>query len=167
MRFYSFLAIASLFFSCKTIQVSDKIEFNESADVREEIVMEDPQVVFLYFKIEKITTEDIQIRLHQIQVVDGKMKENTIRQAPKTDGNLIVQLLDENSHIQVEQIIENPLNLVLEQYSETREINMNQLELESGQFFIRFNHNKTIQALKVYSIHARSLIEVYHNPLQL
>lgn len=167
MRNYWFLIVTFFLFSCKAIEKSDKIASDLSTDVRQKLEEIDPKIVFLYFELENSDTQDIQIHLNQIQVVEGKMKENTTQQAPKSEGNLIVQLLDESSQIQVERIIENPLTIRMEQYSEAGEINANQLELESGFFFIRFNHKDTIKALKIYSIQSGKLVEVYNKPLEL
>lgn len=167
MRFYCFLAALLLLVGCKTLDESDKMDSNKSTDVRQEVEEIDPQIVFLYFEIEKRTAGNPHINLTQTQVTEGKLKENTIRHAPKANGNLILQLLDENNHIQVEQIIKNPLVKNIEQYSEDGEITLNRLELEHAQFFIRFNHKDVIQTLKIYSIQSGNPVEVYHKPLQL
>lgn len=168
MRYYFFSAIALfLLLGCKTIDKSDKMELKHSTDVREKVEVANPQIVFLYFDIEEKGEDNIEIRLSQTQISEGRMKENTIRQAPKMDGNLILHLLDENNQVQVEQIIENPLFRTIEQYSEDGEISLNQLDLEKTQFFIRFNNKDTIKTLKIYSIQSGHPVVVYHKPIQL
>lgn len=166
MRFYWLLAIGFLLLGCKTVDRLEKVEA-KPIDVRQEQNVDAPQIVFLYFEIESKEVGDIEIRLLQSQISEGRLKENTIRRAPKVDGNLIVQLLDGDNHVQVEQVIENPLFRSIEQYSEEGEIILNQLELDKTQFFIRFNHKDTIKTLKIYSIQSGRPIEVYYKPIQL
>lgn len=166
MRFYWLLAMGFFLFGCKAVDTSDKVEA-KPIDVRQEQDMENSQIVFLYFEMERSGVDDMEISLLQTQISEGRMKENTIRQAPKVDGNLIVQLLDGDNHVQVEQVIEDPVFRTIEQYSEEGEIILNQLELEKAQFFIRFNHKGTIKTLKIYSIQSGHPVEVYYKPIQL
>src|SRR5690554_3676819 len=149
MRIYWFLAVGFLLLGCKTVVKSDKVEATP-IDVRQEQNVDDPQIVFLYFEIENKEVGDIEIRLLQSQISEGKLKKNTIRLAPKVDGNLIVKLLDGDNHVQIEQVIENPLVRLIEQYSEDGEIISNHLEMEKTQFFTRFNYKDTIRTLKIY-----------------
>lgn len=167
MRYYYLLIIALFLFGCKTQNKSSEVELNRLADVREDVEVANPQIVFLYFDIEEKGEDEIEIRLTQTQISDGRMKENTIRQASKINGNLILHLLDENDQVQVEQIIENPLFRTIEQYSEDGEISLNQLELDKTQFFIRFNNKDTIKTLKIYTIQAGSPVKIFDKPIQL
>lgn len=166
--YYYYLSIIALtLLGCKTHNKPNEMELNQPTDVRQEVEVANPQIVFLYFDIEEKGENEIEIRLTQTQISDGRMKENTIRQASKVDGNLILHLLDKNNQVQVEQIIENPLFRTIEQYSEDGEISLNQLDLEKTQFFIRFNNKDTIKTLKIYSIQSGHPIAVYHKPIQL
>ncbi|HLW14413.1 MAG TPA: hypothetical protein VKX30_02815 [Flavobacteriaceae bacterium] len=167
MRYYYFAIIALSFLGCKTQNKPSEMELGQPTDVRKEVEVANPEIVFLYFDIEEKGEEKIEIRLTQKQVSDGRMKKNTVRQASKTDGNLIVHLLDENNQVQVEQIVENPLFRTIEQYSEEGEITLSQLDLEKTQFFIRFNNKSTIKALKIYSIQSGRPVVVYNKPIQL
>lgn len=167
MRHYYFAIFALFLFGCKTQNKPSKVELHRSTDVRQEIEMANPQIVFLYFDVEKKETDKMKIRLTQTQVSDGRMKENTIRQAPKIEGNLILHLLDDNNQVQVEQIIENPLFRTIEQYSEEGEITLKHLNLEKTQFFTRFNNKPTIKILKIYSIQPDGLVKVFDKPIQL
>ena len=166
MRFYWFLTIGFLLFGCKTVDNSGKTLANPK-DIRLEKQDLNPKIVFLYFEMESRVENEIEIRLMQTQISEGRMKDNAIRQAPKVDGNLIVQLLDEKGQVQIEQIIENPLVSIIEQYSEDGEIISNHLEMEKTQFFTRFNYKDTIKTLKIYSIQSGYPIEVYHKPIQI
>lgn len=167
MRYYYFAIIALFLLGCKTQNKPSEMEVDKPTDVRQVAEVTNPQIVFLYFDIEEKGKNDLQIRLTQTQISEGRMKENTIRQAPRMDGNLILHLLDENNQVQVEKIIENPLFSTIEQYSEDGEISLNQLELEKTQFFIRFNNKDTIKTLKIYSIQAGSPVKIFDKPIQL
>lgn len=167
MRFYWFMISSFLFLGCKTMDSSADIEKQKPTDIREVEQIMDSQIVFLYFEIESKKDGTMEIHLLESQVVDGRMKENTIRQAKKTEKNLLVQLLDEKNQVEVEQIIENPLFRTMEHYSEDGEITLNQSELDKTLFFIRFNHKNTIKTLRIYTIQYGVPVEVYHKPIQL
>lgn len=127
----------------------------------------DAKIVFLYFEIEKKSAQATEVRLTDTQVVDGRMKERTIRNADKSDGNLVIHLIDENGKIEVEQILENPLTFTMEQYTEEGEIISSVLDLQKAEFFVRYNHKPSINRLKVYSIQTNSLVEIHNKALVL
>lgn len=166
MRFFWFLAISFLLLSCKAVDKSHKVTAIPK-DMRHEKQEDNPQIAFLYFEIVNKGGNNLEIRLVDTQLSKGRMKENTVRQAPNVNGNLLVHLLDETDQVQIEQMVVNPLAKTIEQYSEDGEIISNYIELEEAQFFIRFNYKDTIKTLKIYSIQSGQPVEVYHNPIQL
>ena len=164
---YCLIGLSFLFTGCKNlIQVADK-EIDIPIDMRDTEEVSDAKIVFLYFEIEKKSAQATEVRLTNTQVVDGRMKDRTIRNAEKSDGNLVVHLVGENGKIEVEQIIENPLTSTMERYTEEGEIISSELDLQKAEFFIRYNHKSSINRLKVYSIQPNSLVELYNKALVL
>lgn len=164
---FSLVGLIFLFSGCKNLNQLADNEIDVPTDMRQTEEVSDAKIVFLYFEIEKKSAQATEVRLTDTQVVDGRMKDRTIRNAYKSDGNLVVHLIDENGKIEVEQIIENPLTLTMEQYTEEGDIISSELDLQKAQFFIRYNHKSSINRLIVYSIQSNSLVELYNKALVL
>ena len=125
------------------------------------------KIVFLYFDIVESVDGLDKITLTENQVVDGQLKENTILNAPRKAGNLILQITDNNGEIQEEQIIENPLNQNIEQYGESGEMNSQNVELEKSQFYMRFNQQKDSKSIVILKILPSKNVELFNQAINL
>lgn len=150
-------------FSCgttKDVEVStEEVQNPEEKEVS--------KIAFLYFDIEKSSGSNEKITLTQTQAVDGELKENTILNAPQKEGNLILQILDNQKRVLEEQIIENPLNQNIEQYNQSGVTSSQNVQLAESQFYMRFNYKKGMKSVKILKIQAPENIELSSHPINL
>lgn len=159
-----FLILILLFVSCgntKDLEISPE---------KEVIIPEEEEtskIVFLYFDIEKSGENMERITLTKTQVVDGELKENTIINEAPNEGNFILQILDTQKKVLEEQIIENPLNKNMEHYSQSGEPTSQNMKLNKGQFYMRFNKQKNMKSIKILRIQASEKSEIFSQPINL
>lgn len=159
-----FILLLTLFTSCGSNK-NAAISAQEEIEIPE--VKETPKIVFLYFDIEKAKGENDKITLTETQIVEGKLKENTIINEPKNEGNLILQIIGNNGSVQEEQVIKNPLNQIIEQYGEKGEMNSENVKMDKNQFYMRFNQQKNSKSIKILKINPNQNTELYNQEINL
>lgn len=166
MRIQYILSILFPFFLISCGTTNDAI-INEIEEVQLPDAALPSKIVFLYFDIEKNSENKELITLTNTQAVDGQLKENTIINAAKKEGNLILQVLDSEKKVVEEQIIENPLNKNIEQYNESGEANTHTVNLQKSQFYMRFNQQNNTKSIKILKISSAGEVEVFHQNITL
>lgn len=162
-KYLTIILFTLVFISCGTTK---EVEVFTEDEVK--IPEEDAsKIVFLYFDIEKTSGNNESINLTETQLVDGKLKENTILNAPMKEGNLILQILDDKKRVLEEQIIENPLNQNIEQYNQSGVTSSQKVEQAESQFYMRFNYKKEMKTVKILKIKASENIEISSHPINL
>lgn len=158
-RFFSALTFISFFFSCGTKpDTFQKEEEEASSSIVKE--SEEKNIVFLYFEMTKKENNVESITLTQTQVVSGSIKENSINNKHKAEGNLMILFLTENGTVLEERIIENPLNFALEQYDEEG-IQTQQVTLKKGYFHVRYNQNPAIKSIHIQKIQQNGNLSLF------
>lgn len=158
IRFCSVFVFILTSVSCGTKPENFPKEEETNAVIVKEI--QEKNIVFLYFEITKEENNIEKITLTNSQIVAGSLKENTIAKKPKAEGNLMITLTDEKGTVVEERIIENPLNLTLEQYGDEG-MQTQQVQLEKGYFYVRYNQNTSIKSVKIQKIQQKNLILLF------
>lgn len=108
-------------------------------------------IVFLFFEIEKTTDGNEIIKLTDKKITAGIMKEGSIDNKENTAGNIAVTFLGKDGKAVSERIIEDPLNPMMETYSEEG-LNREKMVLPKAEFSMRFNQTGNISAVKLEKI---------------
>ena len=159
MNAFIFLLLAS----CGTVNDTDIKDIEEVKMPNEEIPA---QIIFLYFDIKKGSENKELITLTNTQIVAGQMKENVILNAPRKEGNLILQILDNQDKVIEEQIIQNPLNKNIETYDQNNQANTKNVQLEESQFYMRYNNQNNPKNIKILKILPSGDIELYKEKIR-
>lgn len=163
MRLHYFLGIFLLLSSCGTTkEVEPLVE-----DVQTPESEAPSQIIFLYFDIKKGSENKELITLTNTQIVAGQMKENTIINASRKEGNLVLQVLDGQNKVVEEQIIENPLNKDIETYDQNNQASTQNVQLQESQFYMRFNQQNNTKIIKVLKILSSGDLELYQEKIRL
>lgn len=111
-----------------------------------------PQIVYLFFKVEKTNSGAEKITLQEKKITEGKLKS-----VPNSDenngqnGDFIVSFTNANGKEIIKQIVEDPLNPSREVYDRDQ-ISRNKISLQNAEFSVRYSHSDEIQMVKIQKI---------------
>lgn len=106
---------------------------------------------FICFKVEKNTSNTEKIILEDKKMVSGKLKSNPVFDEEELKvGDFVISLTDTRGKEVVKQIVEDPLNPVMEVYEDT--ISRNKVSLQNAEFSIRYVHSENIQMVKIEKV---------------
>lgn len=105
------------------------------------------QIIYLFFEAET-TANGEQITLKDKKITEGTLKNSAIEQAERIPGNIVVQMMGNGGTVVEERIIEDPLNPVMESYSEEG-IEKGKMKLQRAEFSVRFNQTGNISTIKL------------------
>ncbi|MCS3530737.1 hypothetical protein [Chryseobacterium sp. JUb7] len=109
------------------------------------------KIVYLFFKVEKNTSNTEKIILEDKKMVSGKLKSNPVFDEEELKvGDFVISLTDTRGKEVVKQIVEDPLNPVMEVYEDT--ISRNKVSLQNAEFSIRYVHSENIQMVKIEKV---------------
>ncbi len=112
-------------------------------------------IVYLFFEIEKTSNRTETVKHTNTTIKQGILKSASVDTKEKTTGNFIISMLSKNGEIIEERIIEDPLNPVLESYSEEG-LEKKQVNLRKAEFSVRFNQKGDVASVKIEKITAES-----------
>lgn len=108
-------------------------------------------IVFLFFEIERNQSGTETLRLTDKKITEGFVKNSSLENKPNIPGNIAVTFLGKDGQIISERIIEDPLNPMMETYSEEG-INKEKMNFPKAEFSLRFNQNGDISAVTLEKI---------------
>ena len=109
------------------------------------------KIVYLFFEIEKKADETEHIKHTDTKTAVGILKKGSIQNKENLPGNIAVTFLGKDGKIISEQIIEDPLNPMMETYS-AEGLNREKLKFPKAEFSIRFNQTGEISSVKLEKI---------------
>ena len=112
-------------------------------------------IVYLFFEIEKDSNGSEKVTLTDTKITEGTVKNGSLENKALIPGNLYISLLGKSGEVLEERIIEDPLNPLLEVYAEEG-LSKNKLQLNKGEFSVRFNQKGEISSVKVEKITEKS-----------
>ncbi|WP_155845037.1 hypothetical protein [Chryseobacterium daeguense] len=113
---------------------------------------EKPQIVYLFFKIEKEKSGSEKITLEEMKITEGRLKavQNSDENRGEA-GDFIVSLTSADGKEIVKQIVEDPLNPSREVYDK-EEISRVKINLQNAEFSVRYSYSSEIQMVKIEKI---------------
>jgi len=141
-------ALPFYFFS-NFLELMDLNKMSERAAVS--TVSKKSQIVFLFFKIEKTASGQEKITLQEKKITEGKLKStlNSDENNAK-NGDFIISLTNANGKEIVKQLVEDPLNPMMEVYDNG--IGRSKVSLQNAEFSVRYSHSAEIQMVKIVKI---------------
>ncbi|CAA7390069.1 hypothetical protein [Chryseobacterium fistulae] len=107
------------------------------------------EIIYLFFQVEKNNSGQYKIALQDKKITEGKLKSiPSFNEKSVKVGDLIISLMDSNNKDLVKQILEDPLNPIMENYSEEG-ISRNLVPLQKAEFSIRYPKLKSITMIKI------------------
>jgi len=111
----------------------------------------DPQIVYLFFKVEKTESGSEKIILQEKKITDGKLKSvPAYDESLLKTGDLVVSLTDINGKSLVKQVVEDPLNPVMEVYENG--ISRNKVTLQAAEFSVRYPASGAIRIVSIEKV---------------
>lgn len=144
-----FLTLPFYFFY-SFLQVKEVKDTGENPAMR--TLSKSPQIVYLFFKVEKTNSGAEKITLQEKKITEGKLKS-----VPNSDenngqnGDFIVSFTNANGKEIIKQIVEDPLNPSREVYDRDQ-ISRNKISLQNAEFSVRYSHSDEIQMVKIQKI---------------
>lgn len=112
-------------------------------------------IVYLFFEIEKTANGTEQVKHTDTKTTEGILKKGSIENKENLPGNIAVTFLGKDGKVISERIIEDPLNPMMETYSEEG-LNRKKLKFPKAEFSIRFNQIGEISSVQLEKITANS-----------
>lgn len=116
-----------------------------------ELLENRPQIVYLFFKVEKDALGMETFILEEKKITNGKLKntddcdENNL-----TEGDYMISLIGRDGKEVIKQHLEDPLNPEMEVYED--KISRKKLSLQKAEFNVRFSYTKEIAGVKIEKI---------------
>ncbi|CAA7194742.1 hypothetical protein CHRY9293_01030 [Chryseobacterium potabilaquae] len=125
-------------------------DFNLRSSVNSSVSPTDKgEIIYLFFQVEKNISGQYKIALQDKKITEGKLKSiPSFSEKALKVGDLIISLMDSNNKDVVKQILEDPLNPIMENYSEEG-ISRNLVPLQKAEFSIRYSKLKSITMIKI------------------
>lgn len=132
------LITISFLMSCssKSVSTSSSLSTNSAAP----IVKNENAIVFLFLTIEKEANGNEVVKLTDKKTTEGTIKNSSLESHENAPGNIRVTFLGKNGEEISERFIEDPLNPMMEVYTEEG-INKEKMTLQKADFSVRFNQN--------------------------
>lgn len=112
-------------------------------------------MIYLFFEIEKTAGNTEKITHTETKIAKGILKSASVENEERLPGNLIITVLGTDDNILEERIIEDPLNPILESYSEEG-LNKQKMNFPKAEFSVRFNQKGNASSVKIEKITASS-----------
>ncbi len=113
------------------------------------------QIVFLFFEIEKTPNGTEIVKHTGTTKANGLMKKQTVENHPAKNGNILISFLGKDGNVQEERIIEDPLNPIMESYTQSG-LEREQMKLNKAEFSVRFNQSGETATIKLEKITSNS-----------
>lgn len=149
MRLFSIVqasVMLFLLFSCKAQPVAKQGQSTTPA-----ITDQEKRIVYLFFEIQKDTNGPETVKLTDTKITPGTFKNASLENKEKIAGNIAVTFLSQDGNIISERIIEDPLNPMMETYTQGG-LGREKLNLQKAEFSIRFNQTGNISAVQLEKI---------------
>ena len=122
-------------------------------------------IVYLFFTIEKMNNGSELVKHSETQVSPGTLKKGSLENHEKSAGNILITFLDASGNSVSERIIEDPLNPLMEIYTEEG-LNREKMNLPKAEFSVRFSKDPAIASVKLEKITQNSTIPLLTLNLQ-
>ncbi len=155
MRLFAFLFLSvTLFFisSCDTQKTETRSNTASTPQTR----TTENNIVYLFFEIEKKSNGNEQVKHTETKITEGILKNASIDNKEKIPGNIIVTMLGNDGKTVEERIIEDPLNPMMESYSEEG-LNREKMNYPKAEFSVRFNQKGEVSSVKLEKISEKSI----------
>lgn len=113
------------------------------------------KIVYLFFEIEKTANGTEQVKHTDTKITEGTLKTGSLRNKEHLPGNIQVTFLGKDGKSVSEQIIEDPLNPMMETYAQEG-MNKEKINLPKAEFSIRFNQTGNISSVQLEKITEKS-----------
>lgn len=155
-RFSIFLNIILFGFllSCDS-QQSATGSNSTSANAISKPVKNENSIVYLFFTIEKSANGTELVTHTDTKITAGFLKNASIENRQNMPGNIAVTFIGKDGEIIAERIIEDPLNPMMETYSEEG-INKEKMNFPKAEFSVRFNQTGKISKVILEKINTQS-----------
>lgn len=144
IKIFALLFILSACDSQKSVSVSSNSAASQPKTVENNIV-------YLFFEIERQPNGNEKITHTDTKTTKGILKNNSIENEPRVPGKILITMLRNNGETVEERIIEDPLNPILESYSEEG-LDKKQMNLQKAEFSLRFNQKGDVSSIKMEKI---------------
>lgn len=139
--------------SCDSQQTSSSVNSATSSSTKP--IKAENAIVFLFFTAEKKADGTELIKHTDTKITKGIAKNSSLDNKANAPGNIAVTFLGKDGNIISERIIEDPLNPMMESYSEEG-INKEKMNFPKADFSIRFNQTGEIVSVLLEKINIQS-----------
>ena len=153
-----YIGIILITASCATTQNLENNSIDE-VEIPEE---NSSRVVIVDFDVIKSKDNKYDISYKKVHSVPGELDESVIIYPPRELGKLVVHLLDDNDQIIEELVIKTPYLQVLEKYDDPENHELQNDEVRTNQFSVRFNENSEVKSIKIFKIEKGGTVPIFH-----
>jgi hypothetical protein len=141
---------AILFINLMALQYCSVTHSGTSTDIKSDSPVITPKIIFLNYSVKKNKSNgEIEIRLIDKMVTEGKLKINNIGPEIPKPGDLKCITLDEHLTTIDSLIVPDPLNVTVESVNESNALFKKEIAKDSAQFSVRLQLTEKIYAIGI------------------